>query len=184
MPNTHSTLTSLFSDIADAIRGKTGSSATIVADDFPTAIANIPTGGGGITTTEVANATGTTLEITSGGGGGGANTCTLTLDENGVTVSNFSNGTPSGSYCAMGCFNAESFVVFQYDSEHGDWVLIIPDGLSHGCIIATSQSFTSNYGICADAGAEYQYEVDDARVSLYDDIGGFSITALVIEPSE
>ena len=47
MPNTHSTLTSLFSDIADAIRGKTGSSATIVADDFPTAIANIPTGGGG-----------------------------------------------------------------------------------------------------------------------------------------
>ena len=52
MPNTHSTLTSLFSDIADAIRGKTGSSATIVADDFPTAIANIPTGGGGVITTE------------------------------------------------------------------------------------------------------------------------------------
>lgn len=47
MPNTHSNLTSLFSDIADAIRGKTGSLATIVADDFPTAIANIPTGGGG-----------------------------------------------------------------------------------------------------------------------------------------
>ena len=70
MPNTHSTLTSLFSDIADSIRGKTGSSATIVADDFPTAIANIPTGGGGITTTEVANATGTTLEITSSSGSG------------------------------------------------------------------------------------------------------------------
>ena len=48
MPNTHSTLTSLFSDIADAIRGKTGSSATIVADDFPTAIANIPTGSSGL----------------------------------------------------------------------------------------------------------------------------------------
>lgn len=46
MPNTHSTLTSLFSDVADAIRAKTGSSETIVADDFPTAIANIPTSGG------------------------------------------------------------------------------------------------------------------------------------------
>ena len=42
MPNTHSTLTSLFSDIADAIRAKDGSSGTIVADNFPTAIANIP----------------------------------------------------------------------------------------------------------------------------------------------
>lgn len=34
MPNTHATLTSLFTDIADAIRSKTGSSAQIVADDF------------------------------------------------------------------------------------------------------------------------------------------------------
>ena len=45
MPNTHATLTSLFSDIADAIRAKTGSQATIVADNFPTAIAAIPQGG-------------------------------------------------------------------------------------------------------------------------------------------
>ncbi len=44
MPNTHTTLTSLFDDVADAIREKTGSNATIVADDFPTAIANIPVG--------------------------------------------------------------------------------------------------------------------------------------------
>ena len=47
MPNTHSTLTSLFSDIADAIRAKTGETNTIIADNFPTAIAAIPTGGGG-----------------------------------------------------------------------------------------------------------------------------------------
>lgn len=44
MPNTHATLTSLFTDIANAIRTKTGSSDPIVADNFPTAIANIPTG--------------------------------------------------------------------------------------------------------------------------------------------
>ena len=41
MPN-HTSLASLFTDIADAIRGKTGGSAQLVADDFPTAIAAIP----------------------------------------------------------------------------------------------------------------------------------------------
>ena len=40
MPN-HTSLASLFSDIADAIRAKTGGSAQIAADDFPTAIAGI-----------------------------------------------------------------------------------------------------------------------------------------------
>ena len=40
----HTSLASLFGDIADAIRAKTGSSASIVADVFPTAIAAIPAG--------------------------------------------------------------------------------------------------------------------------------------------
>ena len=44
MPNTHTTLVSLFNDIADAIRVKTGSSDTIVADEFPDAIGDISTG--------------------------------------------------------------------------------------------------------------------------------------------
>ena len=34
----HETLTSLFTDIANSIRGKTGGSATIKADNFPDAI--------------------------------------------------------------------------------------------------------------------------------------------------
>lgn len=46
MSNTHSTLTSLFSDIADEIRAKKGTSADIIADNFPTEIASIPAGGG------------------------------------------------------------------------------------------------------------------------------------------
>ena len=49
MPNRHSTLTSLFVDIADSIRSKTGDSAKIKADDFDTAIEAIQTGGGGET---------------------------------------------------------------------------------------------------------------------------------------
>ena len=38
MANTHASLTALFDDIADAIREKTGDTATIVADDFPDVI--------------------------------------------------------------------------------------------------------------------------------------------------
>ena len=41
MPNTHETLEGLFGAIADAIRGKTGVSAEIVADDFPSEISSI-----------------------------------------------------------------------------------------------------------------------------------------------
>lgn len=41
---THTTLASLFTAIADAIRAKKGTSATIVADNFPTEIANLPSG--------------------------------------------------------------------------------------------------------------------------------------------
>ena len=52
MPNRHTTLTSLFTDIAGAIRSKTGDSAKIKADDFDTAIEAIPSGGGGGYTAE------------------------------------------------------------------------------------------------------------------------------------
>ena len=70
MPNTHETLTSLFSDIADAIRAKTGDTADIVADDFPDAIAEISGGDGGaydITATD--NGDGTqTIDIVDASG--------------------------------------------------------------------------------------------------------------------
>ena len=46
MPNTHSTLTALFTDIASAIREKDGTSTAKVADAFPSAIRAIPSGGG------------------------------------------------------------------------------------------------------------------------------------------
>lgn len=43
MANSHETLTGLFTDIADAIRSKSGSSEPIVADNFPGAISSIST---------------------------------------------------------------------------------------------------------------------------------------------
>ena len=44
MANNHETLPSLFTDIADAIRSKTGGTEDLVADNFPSAIATIETG--------------------------------------------------------------------------------------------------------------------------------------------
>lgn len=41
MANSHETLTGLFTDIAGAIRAKTGGTGAIVADNFPTAIYSI-----------------------------------------------------------------------------------------------------------------------------------------------
>ena len=49
MANTHDNLTELFSGIAAAIRSKTGSTAKIKADNFPSAINAIEAGSGGIT---------------------------------------------------------------------------------------------------------------------------------------
>lgn len=60
MANTHSTLASLFTDIAKAIRSKTGSSASIVADQFPDAIAGISVG------IDTSDATASTGDIVSG----------------------------------------------------------------------------------------------------------------------
>lgn len=45
MPNTYTTLSSLFTAIADAIRSKLGTQSQIVADNFPSMIESIPTGG-------------------------------------------------------------------------------------------------------------------------------------------
>ena len=59
MPNTHTTLASLFTAIANAIRTKKGTSAEIVADNFPEEIASIPTGEDPVLITKTITANGT-----------------------------------------------------------------------------------------------------------------------------
>ena len=53
IPDHHSSLTELFTNIAAVIRNKTGSTEPIIADAFPTAINAIPSGGGGVETCTV-----------------------------------------------------------------------------------------------------------------------------------
>lgn len=62
---THTTLTSLFDDIADAIREKDGSTASIIADNFPTKIRAISTGFE--TVIEVTTKAGASVTATNGG---------------------------------------------------------------------------------------------------------------------
>ena len=62
----HNSLASLFSDIADAIRGKTGASAQIKADDFPDEIDAIPAGGGAVSVTDEPDAHGGTVRHING----------------------------------------------------------------------------------------------------------------------
>ena len=61
MANTYSTLTSLFTDIASAIREKNGSTATIVADTFPSVIRSLSTDG-----IDTSDATAAATDILSG----------------------------------------------------------------------------------------------------------------------
>ena len=53
MANNYSNLTGLFTDIANAIRNKTGSTEPIIADAFPTAIDAIPSGSEDMKTVQV-----------------------------------------------------------------------------------------------------------------------------------
>lgn len=69
MANTHTSLTSLFTAIADKIRKKNGSTATIVADDFPDAIDSILTPTDGTIPTKTSSnltASGATVTVPAG----------------------------------------------------------------------------------------------------------------------
>lgn len=87
MPLEHETVTDLFTDIADAIRAKTGGNTPIVADSFPDAIGEIPTTGLGLVTQDEngyivlddrAASSGTVFTIT--------NTLTNMTNQNSTTV--------------------------------------------------------------------------------------------------
>ena len=75
MANKHATLTDLFTAIADSIRTKTGSSDKIIADNFPTVIAEMSVGGSGAYLwTRNGMADSASIYATSG-------TCTLTTPD-------------------------------------------------------------------------------------------------------
>lgn len=124
MANTYSTLGSLFTAIANAIRAKTGSSASIVADDFPTEITNIPSGGGGTLITKNITANGTYNAQDDNADGYSSVTVNVptgsvpsyAYKNSGDVYVNGSKGKTPGTYCVLSlltengnyCFNPAS----------------------------------------------------------------------------
>ena len=100
MSNTHETLTSLFTDIADAIRSKTGSEESIKADDFPSAIEGMEVGGGGA---DVSGVTAGTDDVVEGkifvDSEGNEKTGTIPeKDADDISVSGATVNVPAGRY--------------------------------------------------------------------------------------
>lgn len=158
MPNTHSTLTSLFSDIADAIRGKTGSSETIVADDFPTAIANIPTGGGG------------------GGGGATEYVCpsraspggesVFFLSDIGLSASDFLNDSHTIMWVE---WTDDQFASVWLDSmDDDDFSITIPSGTKAVC--SSCSNGIATFAFCGLANNAYGFFTLEAEDYAYDSL--------------
>lgn len=94
MPNSHTTLTSLFTAIANAIRDRKGSSSQIVADNFPSEIMSIlkPSGTknlsyttNGTYTENIKNYASASIEVNVSGGSP-SGTKTINIDTNGTTT--------------------------------------------------------------------------------------------------
>ena len=112
---THETLTSLFSAIADKIRKKTGSTATIVADDFPDAIDSILTPTDGTIATKTSSdltASGATVTVPAGYYASQASKSVATATQATPSISIDSNGlitastTQSAGYVSSGTKSA------------------------------------------------------------------------------
>lgn len=132
MPNEHETLTSLFGDIANAIRAKTGESGTIVADNFPTAIENIPSGGSdpviqALSVTENGTYTApsgvdgyspVTVNV-SGGGGGSLPSVISKIDGGSFTVDTDTTVRNYKIYHNLGVV-PKGFLISAYNVQSGD----------------------------------------------------------------
>ena len=129
MPN-HTSLVSLFGDIADAIRGKTGGSSQIAADDFPTAIA-------GITSLRV----GTKTITTSSSSIAGINFTDLPAEP----VYFFCFGTPSYIASMAGSTSYRYITAVWFDGEHVYSHQIVRSGSSSAYTYFTTDTATKTY---------------------------------------
>jgi len=107
--------------VADAIRAKGGTSASLTyPTGFVSAIQAIPTGGGGT-----------------------VNTCTMTIDADGVTCSNFSDHTPTGAYAVVAATGGDYPWFFFYAT--------LPDPNDPSEMFAVSETSTPGwYGFLSD----------------------------------
>ena len=142
---THTNLSSLFTDIADSIRSVSGSTASIQADTFPTAIQSL---GSGFAKIQTGSYVGT-------GTYGASNPCSLTFDfePNFLIITPVVDNYNPGYGLEAGQFPLNFFVgnIYKYYGPYGD--VNEYEGI-HGKYI--NNTF---YWYCYGRGAEYQLNV-------------------------
>lgn len=132
-----------------------------------------------------------TITYTKSGGGSTPKTCTVTIDENHIVCSNFSNGAPSGTYVAVfnisdrdwdeetkgiGVFVATGGVTDSADTENGNSAFFLNDTSTVGFL-----GYVVGYSFAAYSGNDWGDVVTDDLMyyNVFDIVGTY--TATVIE---
>ena len=175
MANTHTTLKSLFEDIATSIRNKTGSTDAIVADNFPSAIDAIDTGGNiesveqAIPSITVDSSGFITAESsqTAGYVSGGTKTATYSLssgDDSDFKASNIKSGVTifgvSGNY--TGDEPTVEWLSSSDISASANSVVINTSnsiGTLHGFALVHTANYDGTYGLYSIVGDESTAEI-------------------------
>lgn len=144
MANIHTTLTSLFSDIADAIREKTGDTGKIVADDFPDAIQAIRTQIGSF---EANNAV-------------VADTGNLSTVSQGLTIKGMCYG--GGYWVAIANNSGKQVYAIYATSLTGPWTAKI---IAQKQIVVNGIAYAEGYFFCGADDAQSQESINGIRFS-------------------
>lgn len=140
----HETLTSLFSDIADAIREKTGDTGKIVADDFPDAIQAIRTQIGSF---EANNAV-------------VADTGNLSTVSQGLTIKGMCYG--GGYWVAIANNSGKQVYAIYATSLTGPWTAKM---IASKQIVVNGIAYAGGYFFCGADDAQSQQSINGVRFS-------------------